>query len=177
MFWMGSCSPGSSFKPFFNCHTSLDEKTERVEEFEKNFSVQIPQSWKTELYYDNQRTGIMTADTTRYYSQAYTLEFFLVKSGIDISGKLQSDLDSIMKGNGFHVLKNELTSFRGKPACLHWSQGKEKDISVHVLQHYVKINPDNYLISQCKIFGDNDVQSRLCEALSIIESLQFNQQK
>ncbi len=163
------------WEDMFGCDGhDLTKKTEKVEGFKKNFTVSIPGHWKTELYYDAGHSVIMTADTTRFYTDAFTLDFTVVEGKMIPPGRLLHGLDSVMRASGFSVLRDTLFQNGGMPAALHWSRKGEADSQIHVLQYYLIIDPEKYLQTQCKIFGDKQVDERLCEALAVIKTIEIN---
>ncbi len=172
---LSACNTSPQLPGIFSCQSSNNGEMEKVEEFENNFDIQIPATWRTELYFVRNRSGIMTADTTRYYSDAYTMNIALVKGGLDLSPALRERLDSILRNNGYRILRDTFFSFHQKPSYLLWAENNNDTMPVHMLQHYIRINPEKYVVGKCEFFGDKNIDSKRCTALNILETIHINE--
>ena len=53
-----SCSKQSKLSETFNCGTVKIENTKTITDFNKNFNIHIPSSWKTKLYFNKYESEI-----------------------------------------------------------------------------------------------------------------------
>jgi len=174
VFLFVNCQNKTVLSKKFSCknHSQLQE-LESVIDFNKNFKVNLPKYWNTKLYYDNVQSEIFSADTIKSLTESYIMEFAWVNDTIQISDKLQEKLLQISEENAMKTSKESFHKFKGMEAYAHLGLGKSNDYTFRVFQYYIKFNEDNYIRVKTEFYGDNNFESRFCEALSIIETIEF----
>lgn len=176
---------GLTLLTIFSCHknsifpkelTSCDkiyssEDLEQVVDFKQNFSIDIPKHWNTKMYYDNFRSEIFSADTIKPISETYILQVSHIQSAIQINDTL---VKSLNKKSSDHHRTEELVKFhqfKDREALIFVSSGMENNLPLYILQDYVKIDQDQYLLMKVDIYGSENIEERLCEALQLLEKV------
>ncbi|AUC23323.1 hypothetical protein BTO15_15005 [Polaribacter sejongensis] len=70
-----SCSHQTEIHKHFNCKPTTFKDLEEVKDVKNLFSLELPKSWKTNLYYDDIQSSIYTADTTKQLTESLLLEY------------------------------------------------------------------------------------------------------
>lgn len=169
-----SCQHKTDLSKTFSCkdHIQLQE-LELVSDFNNNFNIKLPKYWNTKLYYDNVQSEIFSADTIKSLTESYIMDFSWVNDTIQISGKLQDKVRQISEENSMKTTKESFHKFKGMEAYAHLGLGKSKDYTFRVFQYYIKLNEEIYMRIKTEFYGDNNFESRFCEALAIIETIEF----
>ncbi|MEZ7945845.1 MAG: hypothetical protein QMB73_07270, partial [Flavobacteriaceae bacterium] len=71
---LSSCATKPAFISEFNCVVESFSNLEKIEDVKKLFTVQYPDTWKTNLYYDKNQSSIFTADTTKQLKETMLLD-------------------------------------------------------------------------------------------------------
>ena len=69
-----SCQ-NSKFEKEFECETPISyTQTKTYKDVLKHFEIDVPNNWKSELYYDEYQSALYTADTTKALRETYILD-------------------------------------------------------------------------------------------------------
>ncbi len=167
-----SCENKTDLAKEFSCKSKHQlASLEEVDDFNKNFIIKVPKYWDTKLYYDNVQSEIFSADTIKSLSESYIMNFSWVNDTIQISKILQAEVHKIKEKNGMKTIKESFHKFKKRDAYAHLGIGKTTNYSFRVFQYYIKIDEENYMRIKTEFYGDDDFQTRFCEALSIIEMI------
>ena len=166
-----SCHKKSSLEKEFNCINSIDlSNSKEYRDFKKNYKITIPVKWKTKLYFDEYQSDIFTADTIKQLSDSYI---------IDTSwkmGELNFDEDFILKNNSqtdLDLVNSKLATFLEHPAYWSLSKGQKENLEYHILNVYIKTSVDSYLLASAEIYGNQNIEKRLCESISIFNTIKI----
>jgi len=166
-----SCHKKSSLEEEFNCSISIDlANSKEYRDIKKNYKITIPLKWKTKLYFDEYQSDIFTADTIKQLSDSYI---------IDTSwkmGELNFDEEFISKINSqtdFKLVNSKLTTFLEHPTYWSLSKGKKGKLEYHILNVYIKTSFDSYLLASAEIYGNQDIQKRICESISLFNTIKI----
>ena len=167
-----SCQYDSTLSEHFSCTSSTLSNLETVNEFQNNFSVKLPKNWKTELYSIANQSGIISADTSKVFSKSYTIDFSVANGTINLPEDLNKKINKLLLNKNLMEVKTSYHQFDEKEAFAHLSIGKDSDnTTFSVFQYYIKLNEEKYILVKAEIYGGNRQKERLCEAISIINSI------
>ena len=133
-----SCQNKSELTKEFSCKNTKElSQLESVDDFNKNFTVRLPKHWNTKLYYDSVQSEIFSADTIKSLTESYIMDFAMVLSPIEVSGKLQNELLKKSADNDMETIKASFHNFQGSDAYAHLGVGKNKNYTFYVFQYYI----------------------------------------
>lgn len=147
------------------------EATITKSDFNKKFSIEIPENWKYKGYFDDYQSSIFAADTIKELTETFILEVAYKYTSIEINDAFKSDIN---QSNSFDVLKFNVEEFKGKPSYWQVVKGVKNGYVLHEFQHFIQDNTSGYLEIKTEFYGEEMVDERLCEALRIINTLEFN---
>lgn len=168
------CQHKTDLSKTFSCKDRIQlQDIELVSDFNNNFNIKLPKYWNTKLYYDNVQSEIFSADTIKSLTDSYIINFAWVHDTIQISDKLQEKVLQISNKNAMKTAKESFHNFKGRKAYAHLGLGTSNDYSFRVFQYYIKFNEESYMRVKTEFYGDNNFESRFCEAIAIIETIDF----
>ena len=170
---IASCNSKSELSKDLDCSPESYSNLEKIEDVKKIFTVQYPDNWKTNLYYDKNQSSIYTADTTKQLTETMLLDI------THVSNKLNLDSDFIkkFKTNLLNEQLLETTSgevkFQDKRAYYSNAIGKKGKFEYQISNLFIIINENNYIHSKIEVYGDSLVNQRICNGISLIEKIQY----
>jgi hypothetical protein len=174
LFTIFSCKNTSNLSTTFNCKTSNFSNLEKIADIKKQFRLNIPKNWNTRLYYDDIQTQIYTADTTKQLSQTYILDVAFNSGELILDNAFKNKILSNLKQNEqLENLKFQFDTFHKKPSIWFLSKGKKSNLSYHFFQLFILNSPTDYYEITTKIYGDEFVEDRLCESISLMDEIEF----
>ncbi len=161
----------------FNCESSLiPYETKELRDILKKFRATIPKDWKTQLYYDEYQSQLYSADTTRSLAEAYIVDISWHQGELVLDEFFDQKVkDTLAMKQQLSNIKSALSNFKEKPCYWNLSKGRTGDHDYHFLQVYVKTEPDEFFTFTTKVYGDRNVDERLCESIAIYDKLEFIQ--
>ncbi|QXP62035.1 hypothetical protein [Polaribacter sp. HaHaR_3_91] len=171
-----SCSNQTEISKYFNCNATTFNNLEEVKDVKNLFSLEIPNTWKTNLYYDDLQSSIYTADTTKQLTETLLLDVTFINKNInfDTSFKLEREQEDLSKN--LIKIKSEETTFLEKPSYYTVSKGKKRKFEYQVCHLFIKINDQNFILAKAEVYGDSLVNKRLCDALALMKKIKNIQQ-
>ena len=170
-----SCSKQSELSKTFDCSNTNTEQKSAQYDFHKNFKLQLPTSWKTELYYNNFQSEIFSADTVKELTKTYILDASHNLGNIEFNDNYFIKNDSTLKVNNLTIIKSNSSFFKEKPSFWYVANGIKKGYAYHQFNLTVVLGEQSYFNSFIEIYGEEAINERLCDAISIIESIEFLQ--
>jgi hypothetical protein len=169
-----NCSQPSEISKDFNCKTVAYKNLEKVIDVKNLFSIQIPRTWKTNLFYDNIQSSIYTADTTKQLTETLLLDITIINKNIkfDIPFKLKTEQENLTKN--LIKVKSKETSIINKPVYYSISKGKKGIYNYQVCHFFIKVNEQNFILAKAEVYGDSLVKKRFCKAFDLIEKIKIN---
>jgi hypothetical protein len=169
-----SCSQPSEISSEFNCKPSNFKNLEEVKDVKELFSIQIPNTWKTNLFYDAIQSSIYTADTTKQLTETLLLDITIINKNIkfDNAFKLKKEQENLTKK--LIKIKSKETSIINKPTYFTISKGKKGSYDYQVCHFFIKVNEQNFILAKAEVYGDSLVNTRFCKAFDFIEKIKIN---
>lgn len=171
-----SCVNNNNIFKDFNCKNSSNlNNFETILDAKNNFSLSIPKYWKTELYLDNNSSMLTTADTTKQYQNTYLIKATLIESKLTLNKmEIEKIKASILTDKTNTLISEIQENFKNHSALLlRTKSNKLKSVST-VLHLYSPISDRQYFEIEIHCFGSKNIESRFCEAITIINSLKTN---
>ncbi len=168
-----SCNKTSKLEQKINCNSSISYKINKIKDFNNNFTISIPTSWKTKFYYDNTSSEIYVADTLKELTKTFIIGVSFFK------GKLNKEFitksDSLFSLKKLKIIASEKEKFINKPSYWYILNGTKNGFPFHQLNITIKNDDKSYINTTVDVYGDKSVNSRICQAISILKTIQFLQ--
>ncbi len=172
--FLTSCQK-SKFEREFECETpSSYTQTKTFKDVLGHFEIDVPSSWKTELYYDEFQSAVYTADTTKSLRETFILDISWRQGELVLNKDFEVKVAQNARRNLQLIpVKSGFGEYLEHPAYYHIATGKSDDLSWHYLEVYVQHKVDEYYVFTAKIYGDEYVSERICASFSIFGELIF----
>ena len=168
-----SCANKSQISKDLNCNPKSYNNLEVVQDFKEKFSMVIPKTWKTNLYYDNNQTSIYTADTTENLTNTFTLDVTYVYNKLKFDQKFIQNFKNNLIDRQLLETTSYKLKFQEKDAYYSRSLGMRGQFNYQIFNLFIKVDPDNYIVAKAEVYGDSLVNERFCNALSLLEKLTY----
>lgn len=168
-----ACSKQSEIAKKMNCSPTIYKNTKQITDFNKNFTLNIPTNWKTELYFDNYQSEIFTADTLRQLSETFILAVSYNLGVLNFDKDFHHRKDSVLKANNLKIIDSGNQSFQSKPSFWYVSKGTKNNFEYHRFTVMTKLSENTYFSAYSEIYGNANIDQRICESISLLESIQF----
>lgn len=169
----GSCSKQSELDSLFNCNSKFSEVTKNISDFNKNFKLDVPISWKTALYYNSYQSEIFTADTTKQLTASFIFDASFNLGELNFNDTFYKRTDSIIKANNLQIIKTGNQSFQDMPAYWYLVKGTKKGFTFHQFNLLVRNSPNTYFKAYSEIYGDEYINERICESIHLLKNIEF----
>ncbi|SNR35704.1 hypothetical protein [Lutibacter flavus] len=173
MFILTSCVKQSDLSKSFDCKTHNLNNLTTITDFKNNFRISIPSDWKTNLYYDNFQSEIFTADTIKQLSETYILDVSFNYGNLNFDDSFHKKTDSLLTNSNLQKIKSNTIQFRNKPAYWYVVKGTKKGFNYHQFNLIVLNSENTYFTANSEIYGDNNIDDRICESISILDKIEF----
>ena len=162
-------------KKEFKCENSSNfSELKEYKDFLKNFKIKIPNHWKTNLYYDEYSSEVFSADTTKQLTETYILDISWKQGELKLDNSFSNSLtDSLKVKQQLIVVKDGFGKFKNKPSYFSLSQGQHSGYPYQYLQVFIKTNIDEYITLTSKIYGDSNIDERLCHSVELFDGIQL----
>lgn len=170
-----SCSNQSELSKNFECKNLSLENSEPIKDFNNNFILKIPRSWKTELYYDKIQSEIFTADTTKQLTETFILDASYNLGTIEFDKQFKFKMDSLQNSQNLRIISSKKGTFQSKPSFWYVSKGIKNGHPYHQFNLTVVLSENTYFNSYADIYGDEFIDERICKAIAIIDEIEFLQ--
>ena len=170
-----SCNKQSKLSKDFNCKISNFKNLEKVKDVKKLFSIDIPKTWKTNLFYDDLQSSIYTADTTKQLTETLLLDVTYFNKNINFNDvfKLKQEQENLSKS--LIQIKSKETTLIEKPTYYTTAKGKKGNFNYQVSHFFIKINDQNFILAKAEVYGGSLVKKRMCKAFTLIEKIKIIQ--
>ncbi len=151
-------------KPSFN-KTSID--------FNKKFSIKTSKNWKTNLYYDDFQSSIMTADTTKSLTETFIFEAAMYNGMLEFTGIFNAKLHAEIDRKNLALLQENYFDWHGFPAYYNLVKGIKNKRPFQELSIYINHDSASYIRVQTQVYGTDNTQERLCNSLHVFNGLKI----
>jgi len=170
-----SCKNTTKLEQKFNCSSSISYKINKTKDFNNNFTINIPKSWKINYYYDNNTSEIYTADTLKELTKTFIIGVSFYKGNLKLNDVYNTKMDSMLLKNKLIKYSSGNEAFANKPSYWYLANGTKNGFSYHQLSITIKNSDKSYINATSEIYGDELVNNRICQSISILKSIQFLQ--
>ena len=170
-----SCKKQSELQKEFSCKSTELSDLKQYSDFKNNFKLSIPTSWKTSKYYSENSSEIFTADTIKQLTETYILNASYALGTVNFDTDFYKKTDSLLAQNNFEKIKSGTTTFLNFPAYWYVFKGKKNGFSYHQFNLTAKKSDVVYFSASVEIYGDTNVDERICESISLLEKIEFLQ--
>ncbi|MHB1147693.1 MAG: hypothetical protein ACYC01_08880 [Lutibacter sp.] len=170
---ISACSKQSEIGKKMNCSPTNYKNTKQITDFNKNFILNIPSNWKTELYFDNYQSEIITADTIKQLSKTFILSASFNLGTLNFDNDFHHRKDSVLKANNLKIIDSGNELFQKKPSFWYVSKGTKNNFDHHRFTVLTKISENTYFSAYSEIYGTTNIDERICESVWLLESIQF----
>jgi hypothetical protein len=140
----------------------------------EKFKLELPKHWKTQLYVDEYKSEIYTADTTLELTSSFILDVAWHQGTIEFNDDFVKKFVDIQFKNELLLLDQGEMTFQGFPAFYDHSKGHQNGFDFNFVQIYIKTKPDEYYTLSSKVYGIESIDERLCISLGVLDGLKFN---
>jgi len=165
----------NEIKEAFDCTNTIHfSNTKEYHDVLKHFKINIPKRWGTKLYYDEFQSELYSADTLKQLSETYIIDITWHQGELVFNSDFEQKVDqNLLTTEQLKTVRSGYGKFKDHSAYYNLSQGKKTDFDYRYLQIYVKYTTDEYYTFTSKIYGNELVSERLCESVSLFESISF----
>ncbi|MCK5638817.1 MAG: hypothetical protein KAH67_08900 [Flavobacteriaceae bacterium] len=170
-----SCKKDDGIKNAFDCNTpSQFTNAKEYKDVLSKFKLKIPKYWKTNLYFDEFRSEIYSADTTKQLSETYIIDVTWHRGELRFDEEFEEKInENITKKGNLITLNSGYGRFKRHKSYFNLSVGENTDITYHYLQIFMKYNTDEYYTFTTKIYGEDFVSERICTSIQVFENIKF----
>ena len=158
-----------------NCDPTSYSNLEKVEDFKKLFTVEFPDHWKTNLYYDSLQSSVYTADTTRQLTETFLIDITHVDSKLILDDEGIQKFEESIKNQGFVTSDSYQFIFQDLPSFYTRAKGKKRGFTYEVCNLFIQTGDAKYVHVKTEVYGDSLVDQRICNAFSLIEKIKINE--
>lgn len=168
-----SCSNQSELSKKFNCKNTDLEDASSVSDFNKNFRLNIATAWKKDLYYNNYQSELFVADTTKQLKETFILGTSFNLGALNFDENFYQKNDSILSVLNLQKLDFGNITFQSKPAFWYVAKGSKNNFKYQTFNLTVKISENTYFNAFSEIYGEENIEERICKSIAIIETVEF----
>lgn len=168
-----SCRNKEQLSQQFSCDVSSFKNLEEIRDVKNLFSVQFPEHWKTNLFYDEVQSSIYTADTTKQLTETTILDITYVSRSISFDTDFTLKHEQEMLSKKLIRIASEEIKLSGKPTYYSISRGLKAAFPYQACHVFMKVNAKNFIHAKVEIYGDSLVEERLCKAVNLIERVTY----
>ena len=166
-----SCAKQTPLAQKFNCNLSLGDEFHEIYDFNKNFKLSTPTTWKTNLYYNKSESQIFAADTVKQLTKSYILGTSFYFGNINFNEDYSKRIDSVLIANNLVKIDSGNHSFQSKKTYWYLVKGSKNGFVYHQFNLTVKLSENSYFNAYSEVFGEENINERICESISIIENV------
>jgi len=170
-----SCKKQSDLSKIYDCSQIKIENPKTIIDFNKNFKLTISSNWKTKLYFSEFESEIFTADTIKQLTKSFILAASFNSGKLKFDTNYYTKIDSILIKNNLQLINSGNETFQSQPMYWYVAKGFKNKFTYHKFNLTSKRSKNTYFNSSVEIYGDDNVNERICKAISILEKVEFLQ--
>ena len=167
------CTNSPYLSSEFDCDIENYTNLKAYEDVNNNFNIDIPISWKTELYFSDFESEIFSADTTKQLTESYILDASFNSGRLTFDTKFYQSTDSIAHMNNLKLINSGNQLFQDKSTYWNILQGTKNGFPYHQFNLMVKLSRNSYFKGYTEVYGDSAVYERICRSITIFETIVF----
>lgn len=167
-----SCNRSNELEKYLNCKTHKSINSVKEVDSKNSFSIQIPKNWNINLYSDALQSSIFIADTAKQLTQTLLLDFNLVSKKINLDADFLLQEELLQLQNKLVKIKELNISTKNKQQVVIFYRGKKNDLPYQTMHQFVAFD-NNFMHIKAEVYGENNIQTRFCEAQNIINTLKI----
>lgn len=168
-----SCSKQSELSKKYNCKVIEIENPKTIIDFNKKFKLTTPSNWKTELYFSEFESEIFTADTIKQLTESFIFGASFNTGSFSLNDEFYKKTDSILVKNNLQIINSGTHSFQNKPTYWYVAKGLKNGFTYHQFNLTAKQSENTYFNAYSEIYGEDNINERICETISILEKVEF----
>jgi hypothetical protein len=168
-----SCTNQSELSKEFNCSNLKLENNKLYTDFNKNFTISIPKTWNTKLYFDKYSSEIFTADTIKNLTKSFILKTSFNLGQLILDTNFYTKNKASLAKNKFEIINDGTENFKSKQSYWYFVKGVKNGFTYHQFNIFVKISEETYFNATSEIYGEKQVNERICETIAILENIEF----
>jgi hypothetical protein len=168
-----SCHKQTELAQQLNCKSKLSVPATKIEDFNKNFTINIPNNWKTELYFNKTDSDIYAADTTKELTKSYIINTSYTLGTLDFGKDFLNKIDSVNLAEKVSKTNAFFSNFNNKTSYWYLVKGEKNGFILTELNGYVYVSEKNYWRCSVSVYGEQEISERICEAIGILQSVNF----
>jgi len=173
-FFITSCQKKSPLEQLLSCEKTGTITLDKLStDFNKSFSIETSKYWKTNLYYDDFQSSIMTADTTQALTKAFIFEAAMYSGALEFTADFNANILANIDKKEQTVLQENYFKWQEKPAYYSLIKGLKNKHPYQELTIYINNSETAYIKAQIQVYGSENIQERLCNALSLFDTLKI----
>jgi len=135
----------------------------------------VPNNWKSKLYFSKNESEIFVADTIKQLTNSFILSTSFNSGEVIFDANFYKKTDSILALNNLQIINSGDEVFQSKPTFWYVAKGFKNGFTFHQFNLTSKRTEKTYFNASVQIYGDNNINNRICEAISILEKVEFLQ--
>ncbi len=137
-----------------------------------NFEMKIPLSWKKEMFVNQNETRLYFADTTRQLNETFIIDIGLNFSKTKIDSTFIREIKKqIQENKNTKLIKESKITLKEKPGFVIQTKIEELSIEKNCIEIYLNNKNDSYYILKIDAYGKENIESRFCEAIQLLNHL------
>lgn len=168
-----SCTNSPYLSSEFDCDVEKYSKLKVYSDINKNFRIDIPSNWKTELYYSDFESELFSADTTKQLTETYILDASFNSGRLTLDKEFYKKNDSVARLNDLTIINSGNQLFQEKPTYWNILEGSRNGFPYYQFNLMVKLSRNSYFKGYSEVYGDSAVYDRICKSITIFESIEF----
>lgn len=169
------CNKQSELSKIYDCKSTKIKSLTAISDFNENFIINLPNTWKKKLYYNQNQSEIFAADTTKQLTDTYIIDAAYNQGKLIFNESFYKKTDSLLKISNLEKVNSGNIIFQEKPAYWYLIKGEKKGFEYQQFNLIVKTSRNTYFTYYSEVYGDTNVESRICESISIINNIKFLQ--
>jgi len=167
-----SCSKPTELQQDFNCESVSLGKSTVMQDFQKKFEVDVPNTWSKKMFYNEYQTSLMVADSLIPLKESFILDISLNNGNLKIDDNIKNSvIRNIISKEHLRINKFNIGKFHNKPSVWLLAEGTRNGMNYHLFKLLSKRDDKTYYQIETQIYGDSLVNQRVCKAISLIETL------
>jgi hypothetical protein len=168
-----SCKSDHALQHIANCDPVPPEAAVKVYDFHRNFSLDLPEHWNINHFYDANKSELFAADTLVDLTDSFILDASFNKGGIAFNDSYFRLIRQEIEDNGWKIVDSGSLVYLGRIGYWHLVEGKKNGFDYTRFNLTLICSENDYFNTFTEIYGSDPKNERLCESLGILTSLTF----